>query len=253
MIGNLLRNQRQFTELFFDSADKVRRTQFAVPQIAIIQGLGIFEAYRGSEEDDGKDVLAPANSNVRLRRVDPGISKQEMQGYLGLLTPFYFGGDATTTVITDTDESQWIDLNLTIDPQGTFDYRPEAMRIAQPVGYNESTKQFSLEGLTIQAFGSLRASMSFDPDEDRGQLEARLLFERHSGTTPSSDFPIEEVIVAMDHGASVDYTAEPNISFFVGDTIDTNGPGDAGKIKFQVKSTVSGIFSLRALTLYVQA
>ncbi len=176
----------------------------------------------------------------------------QFQGYLGILTPFYFDGEATETLITDEDESNWIDLNLNIDPQGLFDYRPADMKEAQAVGYDEVTKQFHLEGLTINSFGSLRASMSFDPDEDRGQLEARLLFERHTGTTPSSDFPIEEVVVTMDHGADVEYTAEPNISFFVGDTIDTNGPNDAGKVKFQVKSTVSGIVKLRALTLYVQ-
>ena len=93
--------------------------------------------------------------------------------------------------------------------------------------------------------------MSFVPDEDEGQLETRLLFNRHSGATPSGDFSIEEVSLSMQGGADVPYTSEPMLSFFVGDTIDTNAVGDAGKCRFQVKSTVAGVLSMRALTWYL--
>ena len=55
----------------------------------------------------------------------------------------------------------------------------------------------------------------------------------------------------MFNGANVDYVSEPMLSFFVGDTIDTNAAGDAGKCRFQIKSNVTGVLSLRALTWYI--
>ena len=32
--------------------------------------------------------------------------------------------------------------------------------------------------------------MTFEPEEDEGELQARLFFERHSNTTPADSFPI---------------------------------------------------------------
>ena len=93
--------------------------------------------------------------------------------------------------------------------------------------------------------------MGFEPDEDEGSLEARLNFRRHSGTTPSEDFQIADVALAMSQGADIEYPAEPTLTFFVGDTIDTNGPGDAGSCTFQVKATVPGTVRMFALTWYV--
>lgn len=94
--------------------------------------------------------------------------------------------------------------------------------------------------------------MTFNPDDDEGQLTTRLNFERHSGTTPSEDFQITDVALAMSQGAGVEYPAEPTLTFFVGDTIDTQGIGDAGKCKFQVNSTVPGTIKMLALTWYIQ-
>ena len=173
------------------------------------------------------------------------------QGYFGLLTDFYFGGAATETVIELSDVDTWVDVNFTANAGGKFDYRPDAMKDADPIGYDEATQQFNLEGLTLENFGSFRASMSFDPDEDDGELSARLEFERHSGTTPNDPFPIEDIVAGMAQGADTDYPIEPFLTFFIGDTIDTNGPGDAGKCKFQIKSSVPGIVSMRALTWYI--
>lgn len=93
--------------------------------------------------------------------------------------------------------------------------------------------------------------MTFEPDEDEGELDVRLLFNRHSGTTPSDDFEIADVALTMSQGADVEYPAEPMLSFFVGDTIDTNGPGDAGRCRFQIRSTVAGTVRMRALTWYI--
>ena len=57
----------------------------------------------------------------------------------------------------------------------------------------------------------------------------------------------------MSQGADVDYPAEPLLTFFVGDTIDTNGVGDAGKCTFEVRSTVPGTVRMRALTWYISS
>ena len=138
-----------------------------------------------------------------------------------------------------------------MDTQGLFDYRPAQMQAAEPTPFDTSTNLFKLDGLTLESSCQFRASMSFEPDEDEGQLEARLLFNRHSGTTPSDDFSIESVALTMSQGADIEYPAEPLLSFFVGDTIDTNGPGDAGKCKFQVRSSVPGTIRMRALTWYI--
>ena len=179
------------------------------------------------------------------------------QGYYGLLTNFYFtGGQATDTTIGDADVNNWVDVEFTVDAAGQFDQRPLVMKEAFAGGHTGTGAAgdpvvFSLEGLDQHGHANFRASMSFLPEEDEGQLETRLLFSRHSGTTPSEDFSIEEVSLFMENGADVEYPAEPMLSFFVGDTIDTNAPGDAGTCRFQVKSTVAGVISMRALTWYI--
>ena len=178
------------------------------------------------------------------------------QGYYGMLSSFYFGGDATETVIDLNSVNQWVDVELTTDASGLFDTRPLAMKEVKSVGHdgdgsNGNPIVFKLEGLDTNSFANFRASMAFEPDEDEGQLESRLLFNRHSGTSPSDDFAIEEVSLSMQNGADKDYLSEPMLSFFVGDTIDTNGTGDAGKCRFQIKSNVAGTLKLRALTWYI--
>tara|TARA_R110002049_G_scaffold2841_1_gene23055 strand:- start:73 stop:756 length:684 start_codon:yes stop_codon:yes gene_type:complete len=179
-----------------------------------------------------------------------------IQGYYGLLTDFYFDGDATDTVITVSDVDTWIDVEIAVNADGVFDRRPTDMIDANAAGITGSGAAgspivFSLEGLDTNAFLNFRASLAFEPDEDEGQLESRLLFNRHSGTNPSDDFSIEEVSLSMFNGANVDYVSEPMLSFFIGDTIDTNGAGDAGKCRFQIKSNVAGTVKLRALTWYI--
>ena len=144
---------------------------------------------------------------------------------------------------------------LTVDALGVFDNRPTDMQ-EDSLGFTGTGTTgdpyvFSLEGLDTTSFATFRASMTFEPQEDEGQLESRILFERHTGTTPSVDFPIEEVTLSMQQGANISYSAEPMLSFFVGDSIDTNAPGDAGRVRFQIKSNVQGTLLTRALTLYV--
>ncbi|MCP4444897.1 MAG: hypothetical protein GY811_06060 [Myxococcales bacterium] len=182
---------------------------------------------------------------------------EDVQGYYGVLTDYYFDGDATETQIDENNVGDWVDVLFDINPQGTFDNRPTEMQEANPAGIvgdgsAGSPIMLSLEGLDTHSSANFRASMTFEPDTDESILETRLLFARHTGTTPSSNFSIEEVTLNMTQGADIVYPAEPMLSFFVGDTIDTNGPGDAGKCCFQIRSSVEGTASLRALTWYIQ-
>ena len=207
-----------------------------------------------------KNVNLDANGNLGFS-VANAMSLDDIsagvQGYYGLLSNYYFtGGQATEKTIQLVDIDTWCDVELTVDSQGLFDNRISAMKQAQTNGHtgDGSTGNpliFDLEGLTTTSFCSFRASMEFTPEEDEGQLETRILFNRHSGTTPNTDFSIEEVSLNMSNGADISYSSEPTLTFFVGDTIDTNGAGDAGKVRFQVKSTVPGVISMRALTLYI--
>ena len=180
---------------------------------------------------------------------------EHSQGYIGLLSDFYFGGDATDTIIGEDEVGTFIDVVLDVNALGTFDNRPTDMK-EDTLGYSGTGAIgdpyiFSLEGLDTTSFATFRVSMDFTPEEDEGQLESRILFDRHSGTSPSEQFSIEEVSLSMQQGADVAYTAEPTLSFFVGDSIDTNGVGDAGKVRFQIKSNVEGVLKTRALTLYI--
>ena len=200
-------------------------------------------------DNEGKFTNVPLNSVI-------GNATLLTQGYYGLLSGFYFSGQATETIIDGNNINTFVDVLLDVDLNGTFDKRPQAMKDANASGVEGDGSQgnpiiFSLEGLDTNSFVNFRASMAFQPDEDEGQLESRLLFNRHSGTTPSIDFPIEEVSLSMQNGADKDYVSEPLLSFFVGDTIDTNGVGDAGKCRFQIKSNVQGTLKLRALTWYI--
>ena len=183
--------------------------------------------------------------------------KTNIQGYYGLLSGVYFGGVGTSVPITTEQVDTWLDIEMTIDAQGLFDNRVKDMKDAQAIGHegdgsNGSPIVFLLEGLQSTSFANLRASLTFDPDEDDGRLDSRLLFERHSGTTPSEDFSIEAAGLPMESGADEVYSNSPNIQFFIGDTIDTNGAGDAGKVRFQVKTDVAGTITMNELALFIQ-
>ena len=221
-----------------------------------------FDSTQRSSFDPTDETVNNVN-NVATSRTESnssftasGLNLGEIQGYYGLLTDFYFGGTSTETVIDLNNVNTWINVDINIASEGLFDNRPQDMKDAQNIGHEGDGSAsnpviFKLEGLDIRSFANFRASMAFEPEDDEGQLESRLLFNRHSGTVPSDDFAIEEVSLSMFNGADVDYVSEPMLSFFVGDTIDTNGAGDAGKCKFQIKSNVTGVIKLRALTWYI--
>ena len=89
-------------------------------------------------------------------------------------------------------------------------------------------------------------------DEDGGRLDSRLFLERHSAALPAEDFPINAAGLAMESGADEEYPHLVNVQFFVGDTINTNAPGDAGKIRFQIKSDVAGTILMNEIALFIQ-
>ena len=185
--------------------------------------------------------------------------RDEFQGYIALLSPVYFGGSATTFDIPLESVNTYLDVELDVyNPGGEFDYRVSDMKDAQASGYTGTGATgdpivFDLEGLEITSTANVRVSMSFDPDDDGGRLDSRLLFNRHSGIPLSgTDFSIEASAIAMESGADEDYAYTPSIQFFVGDTIDTNGPGDAGKVRFQIKSDVPGTVTMNEIAMFIQ-
>ncbi len=185
--------------------------------------------------------------------------REQFQGYIALLTPVYFGGSATTFDIPLSGVNQFLDIELDVDPQGEFDYRVTSMTEATGLsgGYTGTGAAgdpviFLLEGLELTSSADVRVSMSFNPDDDGGRLDSRLNFFRHSGTTPSDNFTIEASSIAMESGAEEDYAYTPDIKFFIGDTIDTNAPGDAGRVCFQIKSDVPGTVTINEIAMFIQ-
>ncbi len=213
----------------------------------------------GTNELTGGDLLlvwdaeTGKTKNVPISEVTAS-SQTAGQGYFSVLSNFYFtGGAATETAIAIEDIDTWITPGFTTDPGGLSDYRPTEMLDALADPFDDTTKVFNLEGLTLSSSVNFRASLSFDPDEDQGTVEGRLLFNRHSAAVPSVDFAIENTALVMINGADTDYPAEFILPFFVGDTINTNAPGDAGQCTFQIKSSVPGTISMRALSWFIIA
>ena len=217
-----------------------------------------------------ESILIPVVDTTDLTQANSGSTKRmtgadltalvadDTQGYLGLLTAFYFSGTATSHEIEIADVDVWQDVIMTVHPSGTSDERPTAMKAAKASGYEGDGSdgnpiKFLLEGLGIKGSATLRASLSFIPDEDGGRLDSRIFLERHSAASPSEDFPIPAAGLAMESGADEDYPHLVDIQFFIGDTINTNGVNDAGKLRFQIKSDVTGTVNMREMALFIQA
>tara|TARA_R110002126_G_scaffold289637_1_gene445083 strand:- start:276 stop:953 length:678 start_codon:yes stop_codon:yes gene_type:complete len=189
---------------------------------------------------------------------------QNSQGYYGLLSAIYFNGDATSTTIAIEDVDVWQDVVMTIQAPvegvhlgGIADERVTSMSEAQASGHEGTGAVgdpiiFLLEGLQESSSCNLRTSLTFIPDEDGGRLDSRLFLERHSAALPAEDFPINAAGLAMESGADEEYPHLVNVQFFVGDTINTNAPGDAGKIRFQIKSDVAGTILMNEIALFIQ-
>jgi hypothetical protein len=211
---------------------------------------------KGSFNGAELDLLSYIQENTTQSRQESNNTGSTTQGYFALLSSFYFTpGLATETTIITEQENTWVDVNIVPfnngANEGTFDYRPQAMIDAQSTAYNESTGIFNLEGLTIESFITFESSFGFIPDVDESQIEVRLLFQRHSGSIPSDDFEKTGNVIPLTQGADIEYSLQPLITAFIGDTIDTNGIGDSGTCKFQIKSSSSGVVKMKQLTWYL--
>ena len=183
--------------------------------------------------------------------------RTQIQGYYGLLSAVYFSGAATQSSIFVADVDTWLDVVMDIHASGTADERPVAMKTALASGHSGTGAAgnpivFLLEGLEESSSCNLRASLTFVPDEDGGRLDSRMFLERHSAAVPAGDFALNAAGLAMESGADEEYPHLVNVQFFVGDTINTNGAGDAGKIRFQIKCDVPGTVYMNEMALFIQ-
>lgn len=207
-----------------------------------------------------------ANTALRIGTALEGmVSDYSAQaGYLGLLSAVYFDGSATSVDIPVEQVNVWKDVVMTIQAPvngvhlgGVVDERIVSMKNSNSLGYSGTGAEgnplvFLLEGLETSSSCTFKTSLTFEPDEDGGKLDTRILFERHSGATPSEDFPIDAAGLAMESGADEEYPHIVNVQFFINNTINTNGVGDAGKFRFQVKSNVAGTVSMNKMALFTQ-
>jgi len=212
-----------------------------IERISDINNNGGVSTVNGTSGDGTQDIINQ-------------LVNEHSQGYIGILSPFYFGGVATSTEIVIEEVDVWQDVIMEIHSLGVSDQRVEDMKEAQAVGYEGDGSLgnpivFLLEGLVEASFCTLRTSLGFIPDEDGGRLDSRLFVERHNGA--GDDFSINAAGLSMESGADELYPHLISTQFFVGDTIDTNGPNDGGKVRFQVKSDVTGTVSMNEMALFI--
>jgi len=206
---------------------------------------------------DNTESTANNNNSASTSITSSEVITDRIQGYIGLLSAVYFDGVATSNELVIEDVDVWQEVVMTIHPDGVSDKRVDAQKEAVPNGYSGTGAVgdpivFLLEGLVEESAATLRTSLTFIPDEDGGRLDSRIFLERHSAATPSEDFPINAAGLAMESGADEEYPHLVSVQFFVGDTINTNGVGDAGKIRFQVKSDVTGTILMNEMALFIQ-
>ena len=236
--------------IYFDDPQEAALLRELIETAAIVAGNGV----AGGEVDQ---VLISDGSNFVPQDMDYVIDKAlaNVQGYYGLLSDFYFSGTGTDVEIDITEVGVWQDVVMTVDPSGVSDQRVLSMKEANLSAGHEGDGSdgdpiiFLLEGLEEASFCSLRTSLNFTPDEDGGRLDSRLFVERHSGAGP--DFTIDAAGLAMESGADESYPHLVSLDFFIGDTIDTNGPNDAGKIRFQIKADVTGTVTMKEMALFI--
>jgi len=207
-----------------------------------------------------------ANTALRIGTVlEEMVSDYSAQaGYIGLLSAAYFDGSATSVDIPVEQVDVWQDVVMTVQAPsngvhlgGVVDQRFLSMKEANSAGYLGTGAEgdplvFLLEGIETNSSCTFKTSLTFEPDEDGGRLDSRILFNKNSGAVFPEDFPIDAAGLAMESGADEEYPQIVNVQFFIGNTIDTNGVGDAGKFRFQVKSDVAGTVSMNKMALFIQ-
>ena len=202
--------------------------------LVFTSGSGFGITFEGSpntaQNDDYGDITTDVlNQDYFLVNPNDPTDKARITSYLEITN-----GDRTITF--DRDISGYVDTTSDTTLEFITDIR--------------NTITFKLDGLETTAFITFEGAFVFEPFEDEGQLEARLLFQRRAGATPSEDFEKATLAGSMTQGSSRDYVMQPILTFFVGDTIDTEG-ALAGTYRFQIKSSVPGLLKMRQLTAYI--
>ena len=142
---------------------------------------------------DNTESTTNNNNSATTNFTSSEVITDRIQGYIGLLSAVYFDGVATSNEILIEDVDVWQEVVMTIHPNGVSDKRVDAQKDATPNGFSGTGAVgdpivFLLEGLVEESAATLRASLTFIPDEDGGRLDSRIFLERHSGATPSEDF-----------------------------------------------------------------
>jgi hypothetical protein len=194
-------------------------------------GFGLtFEGGFNSGDNDGYGDLSLDFSTIDYLLVNPNdaTDRAKVTNYTSVV-------DGDRTVTFDKDISAYL---ATADDT-TFNVITDVRNVVT----------FKLEGLETTAFATFEGNFGFTPNEDEGQVEARLLFTTRPGQSPST-FDKSTLAGTMTQGAGTEYVMQPVLTFFVGDTIDTES-GEAGTFKFQIRSSVPGTLDMRQLTAYI--
>lgn len=204
-----------------------------------------------------------ANTALRIGTVLEEIVKDysAQAGYIGLLSAAYFDGSATSVDIPVEQVDVWQDVVMTIQAPsngvhlgGVVDQRFLSMKEANSAGYLGTGAEgdplvFLLEGIETNSSCTFKTSLTFEPDEDGGRLDSRILFNRFF----AEDFPIDAAGLAMESGADEEYPQIVNVQFFIGNASDIVRVGNASKFRFQVKSDVAGTVSINKMALFIQS
>jgi hypothetical protein len=197
-------------------------------------GSGFGITFEGSADDGDNDGYGDITSDVLTQNYylqNPYDSTD-----VALITSYLEVVDGDRTITFDKN----IESYLTSSDDTTFNF----------ITNYRNVLTFDLNGLETTAFATFEGAFAFEPLADEGQVEARLLFQRRPGVTPSTDFDKTTVAGNMSQGTGIDYLFQPILTFFVGDTISTSG-SQAGTYRFQVKSSVQGTVKMRQLTAYI--
>ena len=207
-----------------------------------------------------------ANTALRIGTVlEEMVSDYSAQaGYIGLLSGAYFDGSATSVDIPVEQVDVWQDVVMTVQAPsngvhlgGVVDQRFLSMKEANSAGYLGTGAEgdplvFLLEGIETNSSCTFKTSLTFEPDEDGGRLDSRILFNKNSGAVFPEDFPIDAAGLAMESGADEEYPQIVNVQFFIGNASDIVRVGNASKFRFQVKSDVAGTVSMNKMALFIQ-
>jgi hypothetical protein len=228
-------------------------TRIQMPTVSVSDKAGLTGLNPGalifvSDEVSGSGSTGVLNIYREGEGLKPLPTDNESNGYFSLLTDYFSGGSGTSNLIEVDDLGTWLDMDITVDV--TYDNRVQAMKIANADFFDPVTKDFNLEGLTTQDHIVVSAGISYTPEIDFGTLRTRLLLTSHSGESTTS-FEIEGSPLLMNSGADEQYATISSIPVFIGDLIDTNGIGDAGKFKIQFQPDVEGELILREYKVFI--